>query len=82
MRGPSNSSLNGSIVDFNEDRVGAGFTWKFTPNLSLDVSGGYIVYREFDVHPDKFGYDVNSTTFHNNIGDGAPYGEMGIKGSF
>jgi hypothetical protein len=82
VRGPSNGSLNGNIVDFNEDRVGVGLTWKFTPNLSLDVSGGYIVYRQFDVHPDKFGYSTNDTTFHNSIGDGAPYGEMGIKGSF
>jgi hypothetical protein len=82
VQGPNHSSLNGDIADFNEDRVGAGVTWKFTPNLSLDLSGGYIAYRQFDLHPDHIGFDMHSTSFHNNIGDGAPYGEMGISGSF
>lgn len=82
--GPSsgNSNLNGNIVDFTEVRVGAGVTWKFMPNLSLDVSGGYMPYRQFDVHADHIGFNTHSTSFHNNIGDGAPYGEIGISGSF
>jgi len=82
--GPSftNKNYNGNIVDFTEIRVGAGFTWKFTPDLSLDVSGGYMPYRQFDVHADRIGFNTNSTTFHNNIGDGAPYGAIGISGSF
>ena len=82
--GPSsgNSDLNGNIADFTEVRVGAGVTWKFTPNLSLDVSGGYMPYRQFDIHADRIGFNTHSTTFHNNIGDGAPYGEIGISGSF
>ena len=57
-------------------------TWKFTPNLSLDVSGGYMPYREFDLHPDQIGFDQHDTSFHNSIGDGAPYAEAGISGSF
>ena len=77
-----NPPLNNNICDFNEDRVGTGVTWKFTPNLSLDVSGGYVAYREFNMHPDHIGFDVSGTEFHNNIGDGAPYGEIGIRGSF
>jgi len=82
--GPSsgNSDLNGNIVDFTEFRVGAGFTWKFTPNLNLDVSGGYVPYRNFDIHPDQIGFDDHNTSFHNSIGDGAPYAEIGIRGSF
>ena len=79
---PGGGSLNGNIVDFTEARVGLGVTWKFTPNLNLDVSGGYVPYRQFDVHPDHIGYDISSTTFHNTIGEGAPYGELGIRGSF
>jgi hypothetical protein len=75
-------NLNGKIVDFNEDRLGIGATWKFMPNLSLDVSGGYVAYREFAYHDDKFGYSHTETTFHNNLSNGAPYGEMGISGSF
>ena len=80
--GTNNSQLNGNICDFTEVRVGAGLTWKFTPNLSLDVSGGYMPYREFDIHADRIGYDTHSTSFKNDIGDGAPYGELGISGSF
>jgi hypothetical protein len=79
---PGQPSLNDKIVDFTEDRVGVGATWKFMPNLSLDVSTGYIVYREFDVHKNQIGFNEHSTTFHENIGDGAPYGEIGVSGSF
>jgi len=78
----NNSQLNNNICDFTEVRVGAGLTWKFTPNLSLDVSGGYMPYREFQIHADKIGYDTHSTTFRNEIDDGAPYAEAGISGSF
>jgi hypothetical protein len=78
----TNSQLNNNIVDFTEIRTGAGVTWKFTPNLSLDVSGGYMPYRDFDMHQDKIGFDTHSTSFRSSIGDGAPYGEAGISGSF
>jgi hypothetical protein len=80
--GDNAGQFNGNIVDYAEIRIGAGFMWKFTPNLTLDVSGGYMPYREFDVHPDKIGFDNNDTLFHNNVGDGAPYAEAGISGSF
>jgi hypothetical protein len=80
--GTTNSQFNGNICDFTEFRVGAGLTWNFTPNLKLDVSGGYMPYREFDIHPDQIGYDVHDTEFHNSLGDGAPYAEAGISGSF
>ncbi|HUB67643.1 MAG TPA: DUF6268 family outer membrane beta-barrel protein, partial [Candidatus Methylacidiphilales bacterium] len=77
-----NSDLNGNIVDFTEFRAGAGLTWKFTPNMSLDVSGGYMPYRSFDIHGDNISFSPHSTEFHNSIGDGAPYAEIGISGSF
>lgn len=80
--GTNNSQLNGNICDFVEVRVGVGFTWKFTPNLSLDISGGYMPYRDFEIHADRIGYDTHSTTFRNELGDGAPYAEAGINGSF
>lgn len=81
-QGTPNAQFNNNIVDFAEIRIGAGFTWKFTPNLSLDVSGGYMPYRSFDIHPDEIGFDSHGTSFHNSIGDGAPYAEAGISGSF
>ncbi len=79
---PAANNLNGQIVDFTEIRIGAGFTWKFTPNMSLDISGGYMPYREFDFHEDHIGFDHHDTIFHNNIGDGAPYAAIGLSGSF
>jgi len=80
--GTTNSQLNGNIVDFTEFRVGAGVTWNFTPNLTLDASAGYMPYRDFDIHPDQIGFDTHSTSFHNSLSNGAPYGEIGISGSF
>ena len=82
--GPSttNAQFNNNIVDFTEVRVGVGATWKFTPNLSLDVSAGYMPYRDWAFHQDKIGYDYHETSFHNSIGNGAPYTEAGISGSF
>jgi len=80
--GTTNAQFNDNICDFTEVRVGAGLTWKFTPNLSLDVSGGYMPYRDFDIHPDEIGFDQHDTSFHNDIGKGAPYAEAGISGSF
>ena len=82
--GPSDNAaqFNNNVCDLTELRVGAGVTWKFQPNLTLDVSGGYMPYREFDLHPDQIGFDQHDTTFHNSVGDGAPYAEAGISGSF
>jgi hypothetical protein len=82
--GPSttNAQFNNNIVDFTEVRVGVGCLWKFTPNLSLDVSAGYMPYRDFAFHQDKIDFDSHETSFHNDIGNGAPYAEAGISGSF
>ncbi|HEY0256286.1 MAG TPA: DUF6268 family outer membrane beta-barrel protein [Candidatus Methylacidiphilales bacterium] len=80
--GNNDAQFNNNIVDYTELRAGVGFTYKFTPNLTLDVSGGYMPYREFDVHPSQIGFDQHDNTFHNNVGDGAPYAEAGISGSF
>jgi hypothetical protein len=82
--GPSttNSQFNNNIVDFTEIRIGVGCLWKFTPNLSLDASVGYMPYRDFAFHQDKIDFDSHETSFHNNLGNGAPYAEAGISGSF
>ncbi len=78
----TNAQFNDNIVDFTEVRVGVGCTWKFTPNLSLDVSAGYMPYRDFDVHPDRISYNPHGTSFENDIGEGSPYRGDGISGSF
>ena len=73
---------NDAIMEYAEVRVGAGITWKFIPTMSLDISGGYVPYRNFTEHPSQIGFDIDDQTFHNNIKDGAPYAEVGIKGAF
>jgi hypothetical protein len=78
----NNAQFNNNIVDFTEIRIGAGVLWKFTPNLSLDVSAGYMPYREFSYHQDKINFDTHDTSFKNDLGSGAPYAEAGISGSF
>jgi hypothetical protein len=82
--GPSttNAQFNNNIVDFTEIRIGAGCLWKFTPNLSLDVSAGYMPYREWSFHQDKINFDTHDTSFKNDLENGAPYAEAGINGSF
>jgi hypothetical protein len=80
--GTTNSQLNNNIVDFAEVRVGGGLTWKFIPTMSLDVSAGYIPYRSFNMHSAQIGFHQDRTTFKSDFSGGAPYGEIGIKGSF
>ncbi len=75
--------FNNNVCDYTEVRVGPGVTWKFTPNLSLDVSGGIVPYREFDFHANRIGYDTDGTSFKSSVGETwAPYAEVGISGSF
>lgn len=83
-RGPgyTGQQLNNAVCDFGEFRVGGGFTWKFTPNMSLDISGGYIPYEIYCMHNGTIGFNSNLTSFHSNFTNGGGYGEMGITGSF
>ena len=75
--------FNNNICDYTEVRVGPGITWKFTPNLTLDVSGGIVPYRDFDIHPSSIGFDNDNTSFRTTLGESwAPYAEAGIRGSF
>ena len=78
----TNAQFNNNIVDFTEVRIGVGCLWKFTPNLSLDVSAGYMPYRDFAFHPDQVEFGTHETSFKNDLGNGAPYAEAGISGSF
>jgi hypothetical protein len=77
-----NSQLDGAIADYEEVRLGLGVTWKFMPTVSLDVSAGYVPFREYDLHPDHIGFTSENTTFRNDLGGGGAYGEVGFKGSF
>jgi hypothetical protein len=65
--------LSGAIVEYDEIRLGAGFTWKASKALTFELEGGYLPYREFDYHR-------ADTHFSNN--DGAAYGQMSINAQF
>jgi hypothetical protein len=40
--------LNRATVDYFEVQVGAGGSWKLLPNVTLEVEGGYLLYRSWD----------------------------------
>jgi hypothetical protein len=65
--------LGGAIVEYDEIRVGAGFSWKASKAITFELEGGYLPYREFDFHR-------ADTHFSND--DGAPYGQMSINAQF
>jgi hypothetical protein len=71
--GLGRTDLNGAIVEYDEIRVGAGFSWKASKAVTLELEGGYLPYREFDFHR-------ADTHFSND--DGAAYGQMSINAQF
>jgi len=46
----NNSKLNGTLVDYQEVRAGAGFSWHILPLLELNGEAGMLVDREFNYH--------------------------------
>jgi len=64
--------LNGAIVDYFELRVDAGFSWKLTPQVSLEAEAGFMPYRWFDF------FDPNISYRSHN----APYGQLACHSKF
>jgi hypothetical protein len=65
--------LSGAIVEYDEIRIGAGFSWKASKAITFEMEGGYLPYREFDYHR-------ADTHFSND--DGAPYGQVSVSAQF
>lgn len=65
--------LSGAVVEYDEIRVGAGFSWKASKAITLELEGGYLPYREFDYH--------RADTHFSNDG-GAPYGQLSLNAQF
>jgi hypothetical protein len=65
--------LSGAEVEYDEIRLGAGFSWKASKAITFEVEGGYLPYREFDFH---------RADVHFSNDDGAPYGQMSINAQF
>ena len=66
------SRLNGAQVDYAEYRVGGGFIYCPTDNVSINLGGGYVIERQFDFHRADIKYKT----------DGAPYLRAEIKTKF
>jgi hypothetical protein len=43
-------TLNNAIVDYQEVRVGPGFSWNVKPLIEINFMTGYMVGRQFDYH--------------------------------
>ena len=64
--------LNDRKVRYNEVRVGVGAGYTILPNLTADLTGGVIAYRNFDFKDS--GYSAKT--------DPAPYVQVGLKLGF
>jgi hypothetical protein len=65
--------LGGTIVEYDEVRIGTGLSWKATKVFTLELECGYLPYREFDFHRADAHFSNNS---------GAPYGQMSLSAQF
>lgn len=65
--------LKGAVVEYDELRIGAGLSWKASKDVTLELEGGYLPYREFDFHRADVHYSNDS---------GAPYGQMSLNAQF
>lgn len=66
-------SLNSAIVEYDEIRIGGGVTWKVTSDLSVEVEGGYLPFREFN---------FQRADTHFRTESGAPYGQISLDAKF
>lgn len=64
--------LDGAQVDYSEYRIGAGLDYNITPNLAVDLGGGYAIERQFDFHRASRKFDS----------DGAPYLRAALSAKF
>ena len=61
------AKLDRQTVDYLELRVGAGWSWKITPMLQLEMEAGTLVYREFNFFNVAVDYRSHGA---------APYGQI------
>lgn len=64
--------LNDEDLSYNEWRVGAGLRWRIAPAFTVSLDGGWMGDREFNF--DEVDVDLE--------GDGAPYVQLSVGGTF
>jgi hypothetical protein len=62
-------TLNNALVNYQEIRLGAGFSWNIRPLIALQGTTGWMFDREFDYF----------NTGHHSSGRGAPYVGLNLK---
>jgi hypothetical protein len=67
------SHLGGTIVEYDEVRIGTGLSWKASKVITLELECGYLPYREFDFH---------RADVHLSNNSGAPYGQLSLSAQF
>ena len=70
---PQFKRFSNGVVDFSEDRVGAGLTYSPIEAVDIDISGGWDVERNFNY------YRGDSKRF---VTDGAPYVKLKVSANF
>ena len=71
---PQEQRFNGAVLDYSEDRVGAGLTYNFNKALNVDFSGGCSLERSFDYY--------RPSASKRFISDPAPYAKLEISAEF
>lgn len=71
---PQDRRYNNGVIDYSEVRVGAGLTWTPVKQLDIDLTGGYVINRDFNY------YRGPGKNFKTE--DGAPYLKIAVKSEF
>jgi len=64
--------LNSALVDYQEIRIGPGFSWNVRPLIEINFMAGYMVGRQYDFHPE--GVVLN--------GSGSPFVSVAVHALF
>ena len=70
---PQFKRFSKGVIDFGEDRAGAGLTYTPIGPVDIDLSGGWDIHRDFDY------YRGDSKRF---VTDGAPYVKLEVSANF
>ena len=71
---PQFQRFSGGTVDFTEDRIGGGFTFKPLKGVEIDASGGWDLGRTFDYYRGDGAKEFRT--------DGAPYAKLAVSAEF
>jgi hypothetical protein len=71
---PQDQRFSGGVIDYSEERAGAGLTYSPCSAVDVDISGGWDFGRDFDYY--------RGDAAKRFITDGAPYAKVAISAEF